>query len=295
MPYQITSLVWKLNDFRPRILTKWLRRLYNYEVRKILYKTSTNTPLKHFKLRSIAEMSYQFTFDEDQQWEAQPIYLSSDESESSLPCNQLPNNVPDSYGAITLLIASKHEQMSASRNLTLEYPPTPPTSSISDDDKNEIFTPIVGNPTQNVPYVPNRHPHPLPSCQQLTPIPDTPESPTPEKCGQPGLFRPHNLPHTPTTSAYPLPSVSTVIEGLQNMTLHAHVENNAYVTGCLICGKPYEKLIEETVADYLHQTVEPGESIWERVLQRNEFVDSLQCGVFSLVPGECRRLPRSTT
>ena len=84
-----------------------------------------------------------------------------------------------------------------------------------------------------------------------------PESQTPENFRQLDPFRPYDLPDTPTEYAYPLSSVSRVIEGLQNMTLHAHMDSNAYVTGCLFCGKPYEQVIEQKVADYLHQTSEP--------------------------------------
>ena len=66
----------------------------------------------------MAEMNPQFNFDEVQEMETQPIYLSSDESEIASPCSspipQLPNNVPDTYNAITQLIAAQHEQMSLS-------------------------------------------------------------------------------------------------------------------------------------------------------------------------------------
>ena len=63
-------------------------------------------------------MKPQFTIDGDQEKETQPIYLSSDESEIDSPCSsptpQLPNNVPDTYSAITQLIAAQHKQMSMS-------------------------------------------------------------------------------------------------------------------------------------------------------------------------------------
>ena len=128
----------------------------------------------------------------------------------------MPNNVPDTYSAIKQLIAAQHEQMSSSRNFALQYPLNPPSSLISDDDDDDddVFNPIFGNPTQHVPYTPNRRSHPLQLCQQLTPIPYAPESPTPGNRGQPDLFRPYDLPESPTTSAYPLSNVSTVIEGL---------------------------------------------------------------------------------
>ena len=64
----------------------------------------------------MAERNSQFTFDEDRKMETQPIYLSSDESETASPCAspipQLPNIVPDTYSAIPQLIAAQREQMS---------------------------------------------------------------------------------------------------------------------------------------------------------------------------------------
>ena len=99
---------------------------------------------KDFHLRATAELNYQFTLDEDQEKETQPIFLFSDESKTNTPCSspgpELPKNAPDTYGAITQLIAAQIEQMSASGNLALQYPPNPPTSLISDDDDDEVFT-----------------------------------------------------------------------------------------------------------------------------------------------------------
>ena len=85
--------------------------------------------------------------------------------------------------------------MSLSGTSAPYYPTTPPTSLISDDDTDETPTPIIGNPAQFLPYTPNRHPNPLQLCQQLTPIPDTPESPTPENRGQSDIFRPYDIPN----------------------------------------------------------------------------------------------------
>ena len=135
----------------------------------------------------------QFTIDEDQEMETEPIYLSSDGSEidsfCSSPTPQLPNNVPDKYSAITQLIASQHEQMSLSGTSAPQYPTTPPTLLISDDDNDDMLTPIIGNSAQFLPYTPNRNPIPLHLRQQMTPIPDTPESPTPENRGQSDIFQ----------------------------------------------------------------------------------------------------------
>ena len=151
----------------------------------------------------MAEVNPQFTFDENQEMDTQPIYLSSDESDINSPSSslipQLPNNVPDTYNAITQLIAAQHEQMSLSGTSVLQFPTTPPTSLISDDEIDDLLTPITGNPAQFLPYTPNRHPIPIQLCQQITPTPDTPESRTPENRGQPDIFRPYDLPNQPSS------------------------------------------------------------------------------------------------
>ena len=103
----------------------------------------------------MAEVNSQFTIDENQEKETQLIYLSSDESEIASPCSsplpQLPNNVPDTYSAITQLIAAQHEQMSSSGTSAPQYPTTPPNSLIFDDDNDERLTPIIGNPALFLP------------------------------------------------------------------------------------------------------------------------------------------------
>ena len=102
--------------------------------------------------------------------ETQHIYLSrvNAESETASSCSshvsQLPNNAPDTYSVIPQLIAVQHEQMSSSRNFALHYPHTPPTSLFSDDDDDEVFTPIFCKPIQHVSYTPNRRHHHLQSC-----------------------------------------------------------------------------------------------------------------------------------
>ena len=197
----------------------------------------------------MAEINSQFNFNDDQEMETQPIYLSSDESEidsvRSSPIPQLPNNVPDTYSAITKLTAAQHEQMSLSGTSAFQCPTNPPTSLISDDENDDMLTPIIGNPAQLLPYTPNRHPIPFQLCQQITRIPETPQSPTPENRGQSDDFYPNNIPlHNP-------PNIVAVADELRNLTLHPHPLCNETVTSCLVCGKSYDQVIEETAADYL--------------------------------------------
>ena len=160
---------------------------------------------------------------------------------------------------------------------TIVYPPTPNTSIISDDEDPMNPTPIIGNPEQYTPQIPPRRNHPIQLCQHVQPIPDTPQSPTPENRGQSDDSCPDNIPlHNP-------PNIIAVTAELNNLTLHPHPQRNEWVTGCLVCGKSYDQVIEETVADYLDQTSQPGETVI-RQIKRNAFTDGVQSGVFTFVP-----------
>ena len=150
-----------------------------------------------------------------------------------------------------------------------------------------MLTPITGNLAQFLPYTSNRHPIPIQLCQLITPIPDTPESPTPENRGQSDNFRPDEIPNEPSpTILNNPPIITTVTDGLQNLTLHPHPQRNEWVTGCLIYGTSYDQVIEETVANYLDQTAQPGETVRERQIKRNAFIDGIQSKVFTFLPPE---------
>ena len=73
-------------------------------------------------------------------------------------------------------------------------------------------------------------------------------------------------------------------DGLRNLTLHPHPQRNEWVMGSLVCGKYYDQVIEETVADYLNQTAQPGETVRERQIGRNALIDGIQSGVFTFLP-----------
>ena len=109
------------------------------------------------------------------------------------------------------------------------------------------------------------------------PIPDTPEPPTPENRGQSDLFCPYNIPNQPSSVLLHKPSnITTVADGLRNLTMHPHPQSNEWVTGCLLCGKTYDQVIEETVADYLNQTAQPADTVRERQIKRKAFIDGVQ-------------------
>ena len=228
----------------------------------------------------MADLTTTFLIEKDEEPMAtEPINLSSDESEYSTPNttpdHQLECTYPD---AINQLIASQLEQRSNTGADTVFYQPTPNTPMISDDEYQMNPTPIVGNPEQYTPQIPPRRNHPIQLCQHVQPIPDTPESPTPENRGQSNDFYPDNIPlNNP-------PNIIAVADELRNLTLHPHPQRNELVTSCLVCGKSYEQVIEETVADYLDQTAQPGETVRERQIKRNAFIDGVQSGVFTFIP-----------
>ena len=80
--------------------------------------------------------------------------------------------------------------------------------------------------------------------------------------------------------------MTTVADGLRNLTLHSHPQRIEWMTGCLVCGKTYDQVFEETVADYLNQSAQPGETVRERQIKRNAFIGGIQSRVFIfLSPG----------
>ena len=78
--------------------------------------------------------------------------------------------------------------------------------------------------------------------------------------------------------------------GLQNLTLHPST-TQWMGAGFLVCGKSNDQVVEETVADYLNQTAQPGETVRERQIKRNVFIDGIQSGVFFFLPPGTSMLP----
>ena len=84
------------------------------------------------------------------------------------------------------------EQRSNMGTETVFSPPNQNTSMISDDEDPMNPTPIIGNPEQYTPQIPQRRHHPIELCQHVQPISDMPESPPPEDQG-PGDISVHTI------------------------------------------------------------------------------------------------------
>ena len=132
----------------------------------------------------------------------------------------------------------------------------------SDDEEHHEPTHMIGNSAQYTLHIPQRRHYPKQLCQKSHLIPDTPEYPAPEDQGQRNIFRPYDLSSSSaTTSDNSFPNVSAVADGLQNLRQHTHPEHKNWAAGCLVCRKLFEQIIEAAVAVYLHQTVQPSESV----------------------------------
>ena len=200
-----TRIIFPRKTFQNFTQLSFIVPIFNKTVVFLQNLVSSITALKHFKKKAFADMTTTFRIEEDEEPMAtEPIYLSSDESEYSTP-NTTPDHqleciYPDS---INQLIASQLEQRSNMGAETTVYPPTPNTSTISDDDEPMNPTPIIGNPDQYTPQIPPTRHHPIQLCQHVQPIPDTPQSPTPENRGQSDDFYPDNIPlHNPPPPQY---------------------------------------------------------------------------------------------
>ena len=275
-----TRIVFPRKTFQNFTQLSFIISIFNKNSRFPSNLFSSTTALKYFKKKAMADKTTTFLIKEDEEPMAtKPIYISSDESDYSTP-NTTPNHqleciYPD---PINQLIASQLEQRSNMGARTIVYPPTPNTSIISDDEDPMNPTPIIGNPEQHTPQIPPRRNHPIQICQHVQHIPDTPQSPAPENRGQSDDFYPYLYPTTQP------PNIVAVTDELNNLTLHPHPQRNERVTGCLVCGKSYDQVIEETVVDYLDQTSQPGETVRERQIKRNDFIDGVQSGVFTFIP-----------
>ena len=61
--------------------------------------------------------------------------------------------------------------------------------------------------------------------------------------------------------------INAVAQELKCLALHAHSEPQKQIWACIMCGNSHEQELEETTADFLLQTAEPGQTLRERHLK----------------------------
>ena len=92
--------------------------------------------------------------------------------------------------------------------------------------------------------------HPIETLWKLSITPDSPESPRLSNRGQTIILRSIELPDTPpATNTYSLSNTNSVVQKLQSLALHADSEITNQVTKCIVCGKPYNQVIEKIAAE----------------------------------------------
>ena len=129
--------------------------------------------------------------------------------------------------------------------------------------------------------------------QQILPTKDTPESPTLSNRGSTSTFRPYDFPNTPTaTNNQTVNVTNSITQKLEEQALHAQLEQKNQSSGCMVCGKSYKQVLEETTADYLQETAEPGRTVRERHLKRQADIARHQSGLIASTP---RGVPQAAT
>ena len=68
------------------------------------------------------------------------------------------------------------------------------------------------------------------------------------------------------------------------MALDIHSEVQKQTSGCVVCGQPYEEVLQEVTTEYLQHTAERGETVCERHLKVQTIIVRAQSGVKDFYP-----------
>ena len=233
-----------------------------------------------------------FYFDEDltpSPMLVDPIYLSSDSDEEEMKVDVPSGTDADDEDSLSTEI----ELMSLNIEQQLLHSPIPIRPSYA-----EIMQTPTSTPTrrlfQNSDFDLNmargwneraRSNHPIELCRNIVPVRDSPISPdTPNR--RPEIFRPYDIPNQGASTSN-MPARDQAVD-----LISGHLENVAVAESnvqekfshCLICGRPYEQIVDEAVIDYLHQTEQRGESMETKQANREAFLAGMTAGTFMFVP-----------
>ena len=233
------------------------------------------------KPRSLVDHSYQSS-DEDMEIDSIPQVddtqevVSDDDEIQVLACYSYNDTFPPQLVAGRAMTTELTECLN-----DLNIPPCEPLDSISTFSKpsNSLIDWFVGNPPPSY-YDQSASDCPIAQCSRLDPVLESPLSPP-------------LIDQRPTFGA----PQGTDIPLEVNWTNNPHITglgisisgtcgqpNEAYYTGCVVCGKDYPAFKEEITLGYLERTHIQGESYESRLAKRNAFEAGMKAGSFILVP-----------
>ena len=236
-----------------------------------------------------------FYFDEDltpSPMLVDPIYLSSDSEDEIMRVDMPSGTEADDEESLSTEI----ELMSLNIEQQLLHSPIPIRPSYAEAIQTPVSTP-TRQLFQNNHFDLNmargwneraRSNHPIEVCRNIIPERDTPISPdTPNR--RPEIFRPYDLPgQGASTSALPTrdQAVDLISGHLENVEIRREdeVSGQQRFSHCLICGRPYEQIVDEAVIDYLLQTEKRGETMETKQAKREAFLAGMTAGTFMFVP-----------
>ena len=249
-----------------------------------------------------AEMSLQFSVDELIQPLVSLSYLSSEE-EMEVDCPSTGTEQDQDQDSDIEVIACFREtsmpipKKVGGRGMTLDLSSCADNDSLSNtlcsegsyfnsEPNSELIDLVLGlHPPTGEPT--GIEGHPMATCSQLAPVPDSPQSPPPHEKGH------HTGPQLPQWDHdEPLWPWNSHITGVAVRTSgYCGTQNLVQPGDCLVCGKSADMIHEEVTFDYLERTHRAGESYETRQRRRHAFQAGMQAGAFVLVP---RGLSQST-
>ena len=212
-----------------------------------------------------------FQFDEDlmpSPMLVDPIYLSSDSEDEEMRVDVPSGTDADDEDSLSTEI----ELMSLNIEQQLLHSPIPVRPSYAEVMQTPMSTP-TRQLFQNSDFDLNmargwneraRSNHPIEICRNIVPVRDSPFSPdTPNR--RPDIFRPYDIPNQGASTSN-MPAVDQAVDlllgHLENVEIRREndVNQQQKFSHCLICGRPYEEIVDEAVIDYLLQR--EGGSQW---------------------------------
>ena len=205
-----------------------------------------------------------------------PIYLSSDEEEVSSYTSGL---IADDEEDLMDEIESMAVHVESAMFMPIPMLPTYAEAVVtpSNTPRRRLFTQESFNFDMGRGWVnKTRKNHPIELCKSVSPIPDTPNR-------NPDIFRPYDLPGPSREPVMQRDQMVNLVSGhLENITIAE--PKAARYSDCIICGRSYEKIEEETVQTYLQRTMEEGKPTETIELRRRAFLAGMEAGTFMFVP-----------